>query len=432
MLRSCSQIGTSVSGARGLAHSSAQPGARAVGFLRTALGSLAVVGLLGQVLAGCSSPSADDLLEPGGAAAPGEAVPGASAGPGVPDGTASNAAPAPSSPAELAGSPAVQVSEGTPAPALEPNSPEPGSAAPANTAPAGDPSVESPAEPPSAPVAPPVSDTASALPVARQRGFTTDANIIYGPLPEQRLDVLYPPTAGPNGTEKLPAVVMFHGGGWIQGDKATMASFYSRFLAHGFIVATVEYRVANQGIAPAAVQDALLAAKWVWDHADYYNIDTSKYIVTGASAGGHLALMVGMATAESNLGPTAPNDFKLAAIVNGYGPADVNDMLQRRIGFAVSWLPDNTPDHDALATRLSPVTYVRQDMPPLLTVQGSQDTTVPVAEGQALHAKLLAAGADAEHHLVAGAGHGFTTPASAWPDAEQTIFGFLVKHGIGK
>jgi acetyl esterase/lipase len=297
----------------------------------------------------------------------------------------------------------------------------------------GDPSAAEPgAEAPvSVPVEPPVSDTASALPVARQQGFTTDANIIYGPLPEQRLDVLYPPTAGPGGTEKLPGVIMFHGGGWIQGDKATMASFYSRFLAHGFIVATAEYRVASQGIAPAAVEDALLAAKWLWDHADYYNMDRSKYVVTGASAGGHLALMVGMATAEANLGPTQPNDFQIAAIVNGYGPADVNDMVARRIDFALSWLPDDTPDHDALATRVSPLTYVRQDLPPLLTVQGSNDTTVPVAEGEALHERLLAVGADAEHHLVPGAGHGFATPPTAYPEAEKTIFDFLVKHGIG-
>ena len=154
----------------------------------------------------------------------------------------------------------------------------------------------------SGPITPPVSDTKSTIPVAHLGGYTTEANIIYGPLPEQRLDVLYPPTAGPKGTQKLPGVIMFHGGGWIQGDKATMSSFYSRFLAHGFIVCTVEYRVADQAIAPAAVQDSLLAAKWFWDHMDYYHIDKTKYVVTGASAGGHLALMVGMADHRCQLG----------------------------------------------------------------------------------------------------------------------------------
>ncbi len=287
------------------------------------------------------------------------------------------------------------------------------------------------------PVTPPVPDTSSTIPIARLGGqYRTDGNIPYGPLPAQRLDVLYPSTAGPNGTQKLPGVIMFHGGGWIQGDKATMSSFYSRFLAHGFIVCTVEYRVANGsatgGIAPAAAEDALLAAKWFWDHMDYYHVDKTKYVVTGASAGGHLALFVGMATPAAAAGPTHPTDFQIAAIVNGYGPADVADLLRRGTSWAVQWLPANTPNRDALAKRMSPLTYVRQDIPPLLTVHGSADTTVPVAQSQSLDTMLKAAGADAELHLVAGAGHGFTTPATAWPDAEKTMFDFLVKHGIGK
>lgn len=283
-------------------------------------------------------------------------------------------------------------------------------------------------------VQPPVSDGSSNLPIAGPGGgYQVDGNIPYGDLPEQRLDVMYPTGGGPQATSKLPGVIMFHGGGWIQGDKATMSSFYSRFLAHGFIVCSAEYRVADgdpDHIAPAAVEDALLAAKWFWDYLDYYNVDRKRYIVTGASAGGHLALMVGMATPEAGLGPTSPQDFEIAAIVNGYGPSDVPDLLQRNVSWAVQWLPVNTPDRDALATRVSPITYVRADMPPLITVQGSNDTTVPVAESQHLDELLQAAGADAEIHLVDGAGHGFSSPASAWPDAEQTMFGFLEAHGI--
>jgi acetyl esterase/lipase len=218
-----------------------------------------------------------------------------------------------------------------------------------------------------------------------------------------------------------------------------MSSFFNRFLAHGFVVCNVEYRMAdgtpNGGIAPAAVQDALLSAQWFWDHMDYYHVDKSRYVVTGASAGGHLALMVGMATPAAQLGPTSPTDYKIAAIVNGYGPPDVPDLLQRRISWAVLWLPDNTPNHDALAARVSPITYVRQDIPPLITVQGSNDTTVPVAENQHLTSLLQAAGADVTMHLVLGAGHGFSTPpatAASWPDAEAAMFDFLVQHGIGR
>lgn len=285
------------------------------------------------------------------------------------------------------------------------------------------------------PVDPPASDTSSSLPIANPGGqYDVDGNIPYGDLPRQRLDVMYPTGGGPNASSKSPGVIMFHGGGWIQGDKATMSSFYSRFLAHGFVVCSAEYRVADDtpdgGIAPAAVEDALLAAQWFWDYLDYYNVDRNRYVVTGASAGGHLALMVGMATPEAGLGPTSPSDFQIAATVNGYGPSDVVDLLQRNTDWAVQWLPAETADRNDLALRVSPVSYVRGDIAPLLTVHGSDDTTVPVAQSQALTEQLQQAGADAGLVLVTGAGHGFSSPASAWPDAEGAIFDFLTEHGI--
>ena len=152
-----------------------------------------------------------------------------------------------------------------------------------------------------------------------------EGNIPYGPHVMQRLDVMYPTSAGPKGSVTLPGVIMFHGGGWIDAKpaalKASMSSFFSRSLKHGFVVCNVEYRLAdgsaNRATAPAADQDALLAAKWFWDHLDYYHVDKTKYVTTGASAGGQLALMVGMATAVLELGPTNPVDFEIAAIVNG-------------------------------------------------------------------------------------------------------------------
>jgi len=292
-----------------------------------------------------------------------------------------------------------------------------------------------------APITPPKSDSTSTLQVSSPgAGYQVEGNIPYGPHVMQRLDVIYPTSAGPKGTVTLPGVIMFHGGGWIDNKpaalKASMSSFFSRFLKHGFVVCNVEYRLAdgtsNGATAPAADQDALLAAKWFWDHLDYYHVDKTKYVVTGASAGGQLALMVGMATAVPDLGPTNPVDFQIAAIVNGYGPADVSDLLARKVSFAVQWLPANTPNRDALAKEVSPITYVRKGLPPLITVQGANDTTVPTGEAKALHDALDGVAADNALHFVPGAGHGFSTPASAWPDAESAMFTFLTQHGLGK
>jgi acetyl esterase/lipase len=290
-------------------------------------------------------------------------------------------------------------------------------------------------------VVPPVSDKTSTLGIsAPGAAYHVDGNIPYGPYTMQRLDIMYPNGAGPTGTTTLPGVIMFHGGGWTDNRpaalKASMSSFFDRFLKHGFLVCNVEYRLAdgtaNGAIAPAADEDALVAAQWFWNYMDYYHVDKTKYVVTGASAGGQLALMVGMATPAAQLGPTSPDDYKIAAIVNGYGPSDVTDLLAKNISWAVQWLPANTPNRAALAIDVSPITYVRQDVPPLITVQGADDTTVPTTESQHLYDLLTDAGADTALHFVAGAGHGFDTPATAWPDAETTMFAFLVAHGIGK
>jgi len=300
--------------------------------------------------------------------------------------------------------------------------------------------IDSSPEADSGPLPAPVSDTTSTLGIsAPGAGYHVEGNIPYGPLTMQRLDVMYPNGAGPNGTTTLPGVIMFHGGGWTdnrpQALKASMSSFFDRYLKHGFLVCNVEYRLAdgtaNGAIAPAADQDALLAAKWFWEYMDYYHVDKTRYVVTGASAGGQLALMVGMATPAAKLGSTSPTDYTIAAIVNGYGPSDVTDLLAKNISWAVQWLPANTPNRAALAIRVSPVTYVRKDVPPLITVQGADDTTVPITESQNLFNLLTAAGADTALHFVAGAGHGFDTPATAWPDAEAAMFGFLTARGIG-
>jgi acetyl esterase/lipase len=289
---------------------------------------------------------------------------------------------------------------------------------------------------PSGPITAPVRDTASKVPISSAPGNTVEANYAYGPLTAQRLDVIYPPGAGPKGTQILPVVLMFHGGAWIHSynndsGKDHMTTFFDRYLKHGFMVCNAEYRVSDgspdAGAAPAAVQDALLAAKWCWDHLDYFHGDKTKYVVTGASAGGHLALMVGMTTPAAMLGPTTPTDYNIAAIVSGYGPADIEAEINK---VAAGWLPPGLPNRLAIAHEVNPINYVRASVPPLIVVQGANDTTAPVPDSEKLVMLLKAAGADASIHLVPGATHGFTD--ATWPDAEAAMFNWLVGKGIGK
>lgn len=294
--------------------------------------------------------------------------------------------------------------------------------------------------PPTFPSEPPAPDKSSKVPVSKPgAGYTVEANFAYGPEPSQRLDVIYPSNAGPKGAQRLPVVLMFHGGAWIHSytngygsGKDHMSTFFNRYLAHGFMVCNAEYRVNDSppvdgAPAPAAVQDALLAAKWCWDYLDYFHGDRERFVVTGASAGGHLALMVGLATPASKLGPTAPTDFSIAAVVSGYGPADIESEIN---AVAKGWIPSNLPNRAAIAKLVNPITYVRSAAPPLIVVQGAQDNTAPVKDSQHLVDLLTAAGAEASIHLVPNAGHGFDD--ATWPDAEKAMFTWLTARGIGK
>jgi acetyl esterase/lipase len=286
---------------------------------------------------------------------------------------------------------------------------------------------------------PPVRDTASKVPISPvPSGYTVEGNFAYGPLTAQRIDVIYPNGGGPKANALLPVVLMFHGGGWIHSytnnygsGKDHMTTFHNRFLAHGFIVCNAEYRVNDAtpdgAPAPAAVEDALLAAQWCWRYLDYFHGDRSKFVVTGASAGGHLALMVGLTTPAAMLGPTSPVDFKVAAIVSGYGPADIEAEIN---AVAKGWIPTDLPNRSAVAKLVNPITYVRKDAPPLIVVQGANDNTAPVKDSQRLVSLLSAAGAEASIHLVPGAAHGFDN--STWPDAEKAMFDWLAARGIGK
>jgi acetyl esterase/lipase len=268
-----------------------------------------------------------------------------------------------------------------------------------------------------------VSSSAQTPTVSVPDWVTLEANIPYDEHKATVLDIMYPKAQT---NYKHPGVVVFHGGGWIRSSKeTTMNALCLPYLEKGFVVCNVEYRVASMAPAPAAVTDALNATKWFFDHADKYNIDPNRIVVTGASAGGHLALMVGMTPESAKLGPT----IKIAAIVNGYGITDVADLLQgpHKKSWAVEWVPEQ-PERMELARRVSPMTYVRRGLPPILTVQGENDTTVPLEHGIKLTQALQEAKVDTQIIIVPNAGHGFS--AEQWPKVNAQIFEFLTKRGI--
>ena len=245
---------------------------------------------------------------------------------------------------------------------------------------------------------------------------------------EAKLDVYTPrQPAGP-----VPTVIYIHGGWWISGSKESSVLSILPYLERGFAVVNVEYRLARVSLAPAAVEDCRCALRWVIRNAKEHNFDTSRLVVTGGSAGGHLSLITGMLTPDAGLDRQCMGDEKLqvAAIVNWYGVSDVNDVLTgpNVRGQAELWLGSN-PDRDALARRVSPMTYVRAGLPPILTVHGDKDLSVPYSHGVRLHAALDKVVVPNQLVTIPGGGHGGFDQAQT-QRIYSTIFDFLRTHGV--
>jgi len=231
------------------------------------------------------------------------------------------------------------------------------------------------------------------------------------------------------------AMIYFHGGGWVSGHKGDGMMYTLAWLEMGWDIINVEYRLAAIAPAPAAVEDCLCALRWVASHAAEYQIDPARIVVMGDSAGGHLALMTGMAPAGAGLDrPCNPSGDaplpKAAGIVNWYGITDVADLLQdpKHRESTLLWFA-NVANRKALARRVSPVTWVRADLPPVITIHGDSDPSVPYRQAIKLRDALNAVHARNELVTIKGGKHGGFTPEER-VRAYIAIRKFLARYGL--
>jgi acetyl esterase/lipase len=239
-----------------------------------------------------------------------------------------------------------------------------------------------------------------------------------------------------NATAPQPTLLYIHGGGWTGGTKEAAFMSVVPWLEMGWTVVNVEYRLARVSPAPAAVEDCLCALRWVVSHAAQYHIDPSKIVTSGDSAGGHLALMTGITPPEAGLDRECPPSQgnapfpKVAAIVNWYGITDVVDLLDgpNRKTYAVTWLA-SAPNREEIARRVSPLTYIRPGLPPILSIQGDADPTVPYTHSLRLREALTNAGVPNELVTIPGGKHGRFS-ADERTRIYAAVRAFLQKHGL--
>lgn len=128
------------------------------------------------------------------------------------------------------------------------------------------------------------------------KGVVGERNLVYATLPETpfgkrdfHLDIFHPDKPG-----KYPALILVHGGGWRAGDKSMEVPMAQMIASKGYVAVAVEYQLSLEAKYPAAVHNIKAAIRWVRANAEKYNIDANRIAISGTSAGGQLAMLVGM------------------------------------------------------------------------------------------------------------------------------------------
>ncbi|WP_428667418.1 alpha/beta hydrolase fold domain-containing protein [Runella sp.] len=246
-------------------------------------------------------------------------------------------------------------------------------------------------------------------------GTVLHGNIAYAndTLKKHLLDIYLPPNAQGN----LPVVIWVHGGAWMLNDKYADMSYMkktiSAILANGFALASIDYRHSTQAVFPAQLQDCTQALEFLYQNAGKYGLNKDRFALMGFSAGGHLASL--LALSQNNnvttfVAPGAKKSFKIKAVVDFYGPADLVGMVRKGdennpkdpISLLLGASPIARPD---LAKIASPVTYVDKNDPPFIIINGEKDESVPYIQSQLLGSWLTLAGVRNEVIVVKDAPH---------------------------
>jgi len=241
---------------------------------------------------------------------------------------------------------------------------------------------------------------------------TEHSNISYGSLPTETLDLCQP-----QGTKGIrPGIVLLHGGEWTQGDKKDMASLCQFFAQHGYVVANVNYRLAQKSVAssqwPAQLVDAQLAVRWLRSEAQQINLDSQHICALGESSGGQLAAFLGnLKTIHDGDQAQAMADQSSAVncVVEEFGPVDLTQTQTPSLTRNMLALFGGTTlqQNNSLYRDASPILFIDKNSAPTLIIQGDNDTVVQPAESSAYQQELQRNNVSALYITYKG-GHNFS------------------------
>jgi acetyl esterase/lipase len=198
---------------------------------------------------------------------------------------------------------------------------------------------------------------------------------------------------------------------------------FLRLTAEGYATASVDYRLEGLNSHPKQIHDFKGAIRWLRSQSDKYGYDTTRIAVGGGSAGGHLALLLGLSAdvteLEGVVGGNLDQSSRAEAIIDLYGPSALDLFAEEKAGFGRNKTPE-------LLKSASPLTYLDKDDPPVIIFYGDQDEVVPPSQNEVVHERYQAAGLESSLHMIKGAGHG----GPQFSDAERygLVRAFVDRH----
>ena len=232
-----------------------------------------------------------------------------------------------------------------------------------------------------------------------------------------------------------PLVVYIHGGGWRAGSKDKCPVTW--LTDHGMAVASISYRLTDKATFPAQIHDCKAAVRWLRANADQYGYSTDKVGVTGSSAGGHLAALMGTSgdvkALEGDVGGNLDYSSRVDAVVDYYGATDfvlrskTQPHRANKEGSVVYRLLGGGADKKVeLAKQASAAFHVTEDDPPFLVIHGDKDNTVLIDQSQRIQEVYEQAGLPLELIVIKGGGHGGNQFYKG--DPRERAIEFFAKH----
>jgi pectinesterase len=201
---------------------------------------------------------------------------------------------------------------------------------------------------------------------------------------KMHLDIYSPPQKN----KLCPAVILIHGGGWRSGNRQMEIPMAQFLASHGYIAATVEYRLSIEALYPAALIDLKAAIKWLRANSSEYHIDTNKIALYGCSSGGQLAALLG--TSNENLAapnynspfPVASAEFnhsaRVQAIIDIDGVLDMTDPNESgkdnnssKPSSGKNWFGYSYHNNPGLWKEASALNYVNEKSAPICFINSS-------------------------------------------------------------